>query len=46
MDPATQLCAGCRRSMHEIAAWARMSPAERRAIMDALPARTFDTPDA
>jgi hypothetical protein len=42
IDPQTELCAGCRRSLHEIATWARMSPAERRAIMDELPGRALD----
>ncbi|WP_010138225.1 DUF1289 domain-containing protein [Oceanicola sp. S124] len=35
----TGLCAGCLRSMDEIAAWAGMSETERQAIMADLPAR-------
>lgn len=35
----TGLCTGCLRSRDEIAAWGRMTNPERRAIMDALPAR-------
>ncbi|HLS58255.1 MAG TPA: DUF1289 domain-containing protein [Paracoccaceae bacterium] len=39
IDPATRLCVGCHRSIDEIAAWGRMTPAERRAVMAELPAR-------
>lgn len=39
IHPATGLCLGCARTGDEIARWSRMSPAERRAIMDLLPAR-------
>lgn len=39
IDPETRLCEGCRRSLDEIAAWGRMTPEQRRAIMDALPGR-------
>ncbi|MDX2259454.1 MAG: DUF1289 domain-containing protein [Hyphomicrobiaceae bacterium] len=35
----TGLCAGCHRTIHEIAGWARMTAQERRAIMAELPAR-------
>jgi len=35
----TRLCAGCARSADEIAGWSRMSPEQRRAIMDDLPNR-------
>ena len=30
---------GCYRSGAEIAAWSRLSPADRRSVMDELPAR-------
>jgi predicted Fe-S protein YdhL (DUF1289 family) len=33
------LCAGCARSLDEIANWAAMTPEQRRAIMAILPAR-------
>jgi predicted Fe-S protein YdhL (DUF1289 family) len=33
------LCMGCYRSIEEITSWSRMDPAERRRIMDELPAR-------
>jgi hypothetical protein len=39
VDPLTRLCIGCGRSTAEIAAWLGLSAAERRAVMDALPAR-------
>ena len=39
IDQATGLCAGCGRSLREIGAWLRFSHAERRRIMEALPAR-------
>jgi hypothetical protein len=40
LHPETGLCVGCARSGAEIAAWSRMTPAERRVVMDALPDRT------
>ena len=33
------LCRGCGRTLDEIAGWSAMSDAERRRIMEALPAR-------
>jgi predicted Fe-S protein YdhL (DUF1289 family) len=39
LDDASGICVGCGRSGHEIASWVNMSPAERRAIMAALPER-------
>jgi predicted Fe-S protein YdhL (DUF1289 family) len=39
VHPESRLCLGCYRSVEEIAAWGRMSPAERRAVMAELPAR-------
>jgi uncharacterized protein len=39
IDPATNLCAGCGRTLAEIGAWTSLSDGERRAIMAALPAR-------
>jgi predicted Fe-S protein YdhL (DUF1289 family) len=39
MDAATRLCAGCGRTLDEIARWGAMSDAERAAIMRELPAR-------
>ena len=35
----TGLCAGCLRTMEEIAAWSAMAPDERRAVLADLPAR-------
>ena len=39
IDPRTKLCAGCLRSLDEIAAWGGLSPAERRRIMETLSRR-------
>jgi uncharacterized protein len=39
LDPATGTCLGCGRTLAEIASWAAMGDAERRAVMAALPAR-------
>ena len=39
LDDETGTCIGCGRTLAEIAAWATMSDAERRAIMAGLPAR-------
>jgi hypothetical protein len=39
IDKPTGLCAGCGRSLAEIAAWSRMTADERRRVMAALPAR-------
>lgn len=36
LDPGTQICLGCGRSIMEIAAWPRLSEAERVAIMARL----------
>ena len=40
LDPRTRLCIGCRRTIDEIAAWGSLSPADRRRVLDQLPART------
>jgi predicted Fe-S protein YdhL (DUF1289 family) len=39
MDPGTGWCRGCFRTIREIAGWLDMSEAERRAVVEALPAR-------
>ena len=39
IDPRTSLCFGCGRTLPEIARWHRIDNAERRAIMELLPAR-------
>ncbi len=39
VDGMTGLCVGCGRTLKEIGAWSRYAPAEREAIMAALPAR-------
>jgi predicted Fe-S protein YdhL (DUF1289 family) len=39
IDPRTNLCFGCGRTLPEIARWSGMDSAERRAVMAQLPAR-------
>ncbi|MGD9866973.1 MAG: DUF1289 domain-containing protein [Hyphomicrobiales bacterium] len=39
IDEKTGLCAGCYRTMEEIARWASMTPAQRREVMAQLPSR-------
>ena len=39
VDGATGYCLGCRRTLPEIAGWARLSDEERAGIMAALPDR-------
>jgi len=39
IDPKTNLCLGCGRTLPEIARWPKMAGAERRALMAELPAR-------
>jgi hypothetical protein len=39
IDPATRLCAGCVRTLDEIALWSRLTESQRRHIMAQLPAR-------
>ena len=39
IHPASRLCTGGLRTIDEITEWSRMTAAERRGIIDALPAR-------
>jgi uncharacterized protein len=39
IDPASGFCRGCKRTLAEIASWASLSPADRRRILQELPAR-------
>jgi len=39
MDPRTNLCFSCGRTLGEIARWHRMESAERLSVMAELPAR-------
>lgn len=39
MDPVSQLCRGCARTLEEIAGWAGFDPAQRRAIIAGLDLR-------
>jgi predicted Fe-S protein YdhL (DUF1289 family) len=42
IDPKTNLCPGCGRTLPEIARWHRMESAERQAVMAKLPQRMAD----
>jgi hypothetical protein len=42
IDPRTNLCLGCGRTLPEIARWGRMDSAERQAVMATLPQRMLD----
>jgi predicted Fe-S protein YdhL (DUF1289 family) len=42
IDPRTNLCFGCGRTLVEIARWHRMESAERQAVMAGLAARMVD----
>ncbi|PZA12662.1 DUF1289 domain-containing protein [Rhodopseudomonas palustris] len=42
IDPQTNLCYGCGRTMPEIARWPRMTSSERLAVMAVLPQRMAD----
>jgi predicted Fe-S protein YdhL (DUF1289 family) len=39
IDPASRLCAGCGRSLDEIARWTALTDAERARVMAELPQR-------
>ncbi|MFO1187878.1 MAG: DUF1289 domain-containing protein [Alphaproteobacteria bacterium] len=39
LDPATNICRGCKRTLDEIARWGIMAPAERARVMAELPRR-------
>jgi predicted Fe-S protein YdhL (DUF1289 family) len=39
LDPGSEHCVGCGRSLAEIAGWTAFAPEERRRIMAELPAR-------
>jgi uncharacterized protein len=39
IDPRTELCFGCGRTLVEIARWHRMESTERRTLMQELPTR-------
>jgi predicted Fe-S protein YdhL (DUF1289 family) len=43
IDPVTGVCAGCARTLDEIARWSTLSEAERARIMRELPARRHRT---
>lgn len=39
VHPEARICTGCLRTLDEIGAWSQMSPDERRAVLEELPAR-------
>jgi predicted Fe-S protein YdhL (DUF1289 family) len=39
IHPEARLCTGCYRSLEEIGSWSRMTPEERRAVIEGLPDR-------
>lgn len=39
LDPQSELCEGCGRSLDEISQWSRMTEEQRRAVMNRLPQR-------
>ena len=44
VEPTSGLCLGCHRTLPEIAAWGRLSEAERDAVLADLPARAARLP--
>lgn len=44
IDAATGLCAGCLRTLDEIAAWSVMDAAKKRAVWQAIDRRCLDHP--
>jgi predicted Fe-S protein YdhL (DUF1289 family) len=40
VDPDSGLCLGCFRTLEEIAAWSRLTDAERETVMRDLPGRS------
>ncbi|BCP53287.1 hypothetical protein K32_19040 [Kaistia sp. 32K] len=45
LDPETERCEGCGRTLDEISNWSRMTEDERRSVMNALPARLEELRD-
>ncbi len=39
IHPEARICAGCFRTIDEIGGWSRMSPEDRRRVMEDLPER-------
>jgi predicted Fe-S protein YdhL (DUF1289 family) len=44
IDQQTRFCIGCGRTLHEISYWTRYTRAERRHILQQLPARLTPAP--
>jgi predicted Fe-S protein YdhL (DUF1289 family) len=39
LDPQTEICLGCYRTLNEILGWSKYSNKQRRAVLEKLPAR-------
>lgn len=39
VHPQARICVGCHRTIDEIRVWSRLTPEQRRAVMDDLPNR-------
>ena len=46
MDPRTQLCTGCLRTLDEIARWSSLDEQTQRAILHSIEARRQQLPQA
>ena len=46
LDPASQLCRGCGRTLDEIGRWATLTDVERRRVMAELPQRLAESAGA
>ena len=46
IDQESGLCAGCLRTLDEIAAWSLLDDAQKRAVLDAILARRRKSPPA
>lgn len=44
LDPSSQRCIGCLRTLDEIAGWGEMTNEERRGVLAAIESRRRETP--
>jgi len=44
VDPVTKMCIGCLRTLQEIGAWRGMTPAQKRAVVEATEQRALKIP--
>jgi hypothetical protein len=42
LDPETNICLGCFRTLEEIMGWSAYSPAQRATVLEQLPARRHE----